>query len=45
MTMNDLVAGLWHRRRELKKKKNDKDLETVKMYQYKDWIVTTIYKL
>ena len=27
------------------KKKNDKDLETVKMYQYKDWIVTTIYKL
>ena len=44
MTMNDLVAGLWHRRREFKKK-NDKDLETVKMYQYKDWIVTTIYKL
>ena len=28
-----------------KKKKNDEDLETVKMYQYKDWIVTTIYKL
>ena len=26
-------------------KKNDKDLETVKLYQYKDWIVTTIYKL